>query len=666
MASIASNSAAGSSVIDSLLTSARWAGGSVSFGFTTSAGQYGGAYGYGETTKGFQALTSTQANGVRDALSQWAELINLKIVETGGESADLRIAASALPATAWAYTPSTIAEGGDVWFGTAKGYYTNPIDGTYAKITMIHELGHALGLNHPHQPVFGAGGSGFVADDGTGAALCPCCGGAAHGNGGNGGIGGNGEAALLSPLGANGNALDFGASAAASAIDAMAYTVMSYSSYAGDGRGGYTNGTYDYAQTPMIRDIAAIQHLYGANFATRSGDTVYSWNAATGEKFVNGQGQGAPGANKVFETLWDGGGRDTIDLSAYASKLSIDLSPGGWIHFGNSQVANLGNGQTAPGNVAMSLLYQGDQRSLIDNAVGGAGNDLIKGNLGNNVLIGGAGDDRIEGLGGHNILSGGTIGKELSYLGLDRGALISVIPATSGPDGADSLIGGNGNDIFIVQTGDDMLEGNGGLDTLVLDASLAELSLSGSAAKLVIGFGNAKITAGNLDFLATKDGIFAIGGSDAAADTASLATLRHDISLVYNAGLDRTIDTSGLAYWSGVLGKGGSLRDLASGIINADEFTSRFGNAKAMDDGAFVQVLYKNVLDRAGESAGLDYWTGTLSSGGMSRADVLVGFSLSAENRAAVDSLGKAQAGTAPGGVDLVAVTQAHWYDLWA
>ena len=28
--------------------------------------------------------------------------------------------------------------------------------------------------------------------------------------------------------------------------------------------------------------------------------------------------------------------------------------------------------------------------------------------------------------------------------------------------------------------------------------------------------------------------------------------------------------------------------------------------------------------------------------------------------------LGKAQAGTAPGGVDLVAVTQAHWYDLWA
>lgn len=58
------------------------------------------------------------------------------------------------------------------------------------------------------------------------------------------------------------------------------------------------------------------------------------------------------------------------------------------------------------------------------------------------------------------------------------------------------------------------------------------------------------------------------------------------------------------------------------------------------------RARHKNVLDRAGESAGLDYWTGTLSSRGMSRADVLVGFSLSAENRAAVHSLGKAQAGT--------------------
>lgn len=661
MASVVANSGTGSAVIDSLMTSARWADGSITFGFTTSASQYGASYGSGETTKGFQALSASQMAGARDALSSWAELINLKITETSGSAADIRIAASSLPATAWAYTPGSFAEAGDVWMGTSRGYYTNPVDGNYAKVTFLHEIGHALGLNHPHQPVIGSGGSGYVADDGTGSAVCPCCGGMIHGDGA-----GFSASAAVTPEAANGNPLDFGTTGPYNAIDAMAYTVMSYSSYAGDGRGGYTNGTWDYAQSPMVRDIAAIQHLYGANFQTRGDNTVYSWSAATGEQFVNGQGQGAPGGNKVFETIWDGGGRDTIDLSNYASKLAIDLSPGGWINFGTSQLANLGNGQTAPGNVAMSLLFEGDQRSLIENAIGGAGNDVIKGNASNNVLIGGAGDDRIEGLDGHNILAGGTIGNELSYLGLDRGAYISVVPSINGHDGTDVLIGGNGNDIFVVQTGNDTVQGSGGINTLVLDTTLATLKFTGSAASFVIAYGDAKITASDVDFLATSDGIFAIAGSDAGVDAAKAAGFRQDIALVYNAGLDRSIDTSGLAYWSGGRGNGGSLRDLASGIINADEFAKLFGNPNGMNDTAFVQVLYKNVLDRNGESAGIDYWTGTLASGSQSRADVLVGFSLSAENRTAVESYSKGQAEVSTSSVDLVAVTQTQWHDMWA
>lgn len=660
MASVVANSATGSAVIDSLMTSARWAG-NVTFGFTTSASQYSASYGSGETTKGFQALSSNQAAAARDAISSWAELTNLKITETSGGTADIKIAASSLPATAWAYTPGSSAEAGDVWMGTSKNYFSNPVDGNYAKLTFIHELGHALGLNHPHQPVIGAGGGGYVADDGTGNAVCPCCGGMIHGAG----VGIEAHASV-SPAAANGNALDFGTNGAYSAIDAMAYTVMSYSSYAGDGRGGYTNGTWDYAQSPMIRDIAAIQHLYGANFETRAGNTVYSWSATSGEKFINGMGQGAPGGNKVFETIWDGGGRDTIDLSNYTSKLTIDLAPGGWINFGNSQLANLGAGQTAPGNVAMSLLFEGDQRSLIENAIGGSGNDLIKGNVADNVLIGGAGDDRIEGIGGHNILAGGTIGNELSYLGLDRGAYISFVPSINGNDGNDTLLGGNGNDIFVVQTGNDIVQGNGGINTLVLDTTLAGLKISGSAANFVITYGDVKITTSDIDFLATKDGIFAVAGSDAGVDSAKAAALRQDISLVYNAGLDRAIDTSGLAYWSNMLNSGGSLRDLASGIISADEFAKLFGNPKSMSDTDFVQVLYKNVLDRAGEAGGISYWSNTLSSGANSRADVLVGFSLSAENKAAVASHSSGQSDATTPSIDLVAVTQTHWQDMWA
>ncbi len=153
----------------------------------------------------------------------------------------------------------------------------------------------------------------------------------------------------------------------------MAYTVMSYSSYAGDGRGGLYQ--WHLGLCPVSHDPRHCNDPASLRCQLRNTGWQHRLflECPTGEKFINGVGQGAPGGNKVFETIWDGGGRDTIDLSNYASKLTIDLAPGGWINFGNSQVANLGAGQTAPGNVAMSLLFEGDQRSLIENAIGGSG-----------------------------------------------------------------------------------------------------------------------------------------------------------------------------------------------------------------------------------------------------------------------------------------------------
>jgi serralysin len=647
------NTASTSALIDDLLSTTRWSGESVTFGFTKSGSDYASNYGWGEPTKGYQALSANQMTAMSDAVGAWSELIDLKFVETGGAVADIRIAASTAPVTAWAYTPGNSEEAGDVWVGTSRGYFSNPKDGNYAKMTFIHELGHSLGLGHPHEKKLLTGSGNFVADDGLEGAICPCCAGQVHSS-----------AADLAANYFDGSAL--GADGTSQAIDAMSYSVMSYSSFAGDGRGGYTNGTWDYAQTPMLRDIAAIQYLYGANYNTRSGDTVYSWDAKTGEKSINGVGQGAPGGNKVFEALWDGGGRDTINLSNYESNLKIDLAPGGWSNFGTSQVANLGAGQTAPGNVALAFLHEGDQRALFENALGGSGNDNIKGNVADNVLLGGAGDDRIEAIDGNNILAGGSIGNELAYLGLDRSAYISFVPATDGDDGFDVLIGGNGNDIFVAGDGTDTVSGNGGLNTLVIDTSLDLLQINGSASSFSVIAGNSKISATGIDFLATQDGIFAIAGSNAGIDAAQAANLRQEISLVYNAGLDRKIDVGGLAYWSKELVDGGSLKDLAAGLINADEFAQLFGKPGDMSDTSFVQVLYNNVLKREGEEAGVNHWVDTLASGTNERADVLVGFSLSDENRSAVASYANAELDTSTTGVDLVAVTQSEWLDIWA
>jgi Ca2+-binding RTX toxin-like protein len=207
--------------------------------------------------------------------------------------------------------------------------------------------------------------------------------------------------------------------------DSLEYTVMSYRSYVGGSTtGGYMNETWGYAQSLMMYDIAAVQHMYGANYATNGGNSTYSWNATTGEMAINGVGQGAPGGNKIFLTIWDGGGNDTYDLSNYSTNLKVDLRPGEFTKTSTAQLAKLhwDGSKVAVGNIANALLYQGDTRSLIENAVGGSGNDSLTGNDGINLLRGGAGSDTLYGLGGGDSLDGAA--------------------------GADTLSGGTGTDIF--------------------------------------------------------------------------------------------------------------------------------------------------------------------------------------------------------------------------
>ncbi|PJN92662.1 protease, partial [Amaricoccus sp. HAR-UPW-R2A-40] len=93
------------------------------------------------------------------------------------------------------------------------------------------------------------------------------------------------------------------------------------------------------------------------------------------------------GANRIFATIWDGGGYDTYDLSSYTTNLSIDLSPGGYSSFSAAQKAYLGggpNGGYARGNIFNALQYGNDTRSLIEAAIGGSGNDTMIGNVADN------------------------------------------------------------------------------------------------------------------------------------------------------------------------------------------------------------------------------------------------------------------------------------------
>src|SRR3546814_8404625 len=145
----------------------------------------------------------------------------------------------------------------------------------------------------------------------------------------------------------------------------------------------------DVCSSDLIR---ALQHLYGADFTTNNGNTVYSWNPLNGQTLVDGAVAISPGGNRIFATIWDGGGVDTYDLSAHSTNLNIDLRPGQHSTFSSTQLAHLGGGNDARGNLFNALQFNGDARSLIENANGGSGNDTIRGNAANNVLAGGAGN----------------------------------------------------------------------------------------------------------------------------------------------------------------------------------------------------------------------------------------------------------------------------------
>jgi serralysin len=187
-------------------------------------------------------------------------------------------------------------------------------------------------------------------------------------------------------------------------LDSTEFTVMSY------------NETLTSPQTYMQYDIAALQKMYGADFTTNGGDTVYKWNPQTGETYVNGVGQGIPYSNKVFLTVWDGNGNDTYDMSNYNGDMSINLAPGKASRFSMAQLGQKKYGVYVDGNVYNAFQYEGDPRSLIENAKAGSGNDTVRGNVARNVLWGNEGNDTLLGFEGHDTLHGGA-GDDIVYGG---------------------------------------------------------------------------------------------------------------------------------------------------------------------------------------------------------------------------------------------------------
>lgn len=429
----------GNKNVDAVLIGSQWNSGiyqSFFYSFYSSAAQYGAGYDIDAQVAGTQAITgfsqfnAAQQAGARYAMALISGYTNANFTEVaGGSYADFRFGNSTYPGSAFANFPSSLAQAGDMWFNLSQPFYSTAGIGNWGLATIMHELGHSLGLKHGH-------------DDYTALNL---------------------QSYLTSP-GAR-----FGSQAIDSNLDGQPYSLMTYRgaigspiSFQGDG--------FNQPQTYMALDIAALQYMYGADFSSsqaNAGDSVYEFSTATGQMFINGVGQGQPTGNVVFRTVWDGGGNDTYYLANYSTPMDLDLNPGGWMVFdydaagGFLQRANnqpLSGGPVyAPGNVANAYLYQGNTASLIENVVSGTANDFITSNVKANNVNGNVGNDWIS----YRLSTAGVIvdlGADLSWDGSVNDVLLNI----------ESALGSDHNDTFYAVKGEqNNINGwNGGGDTV--------------------------------------------------------------------------------------------------------------------------------------------------------------------------------------------------------
>ena len=167
------------------------------------------------------------------------------------------------------------------------------------------------------------------------------------------------------------------------ANDSWATTVMSYFSQTENSYFSGLGFDRNYLVTPMVADMVAMSMLYGLSTTTRTGDTVYGFNSNAGGVYV------ASGALTFAYTIIDSGGTDTLDYSGYTVAQRIDLNPEAFSNIGGDR-----------GNVAIA------RGTIIENAIGGSGADVIIGNSAANVLTGGAGIDTLTGGAGNDTFRG--------------------------------------------------------------------------------------------------------------------------------------------------------------------------------------------------------------------------------------------------------------------
>ena len=236
------------------------------------------------------------------------------------------------------------------------------------------------------------------------------------------------------------------------------HTIMAYPEAWNDKVGSGANNVTDKPTTLMINDILALHYLYGANYEWATGDDLYHF------------GGRASADDVLHETIWDAGGIDEFSWQGQSQIARINLNQGSLSYFGAISSLDspfLTDGHFGEGTGIVGIAYN----TIIENATGGEGDDVLIANDVANQLDGGAGADAAS-----YEASDEAVTVDLSDESAERGGdaagdRLTNIENLIGSDFDDTLIGDEGDNILEGRQGADSLDGRAGFDTASYKAS---------------------------------------------------------------------------------------------------------------------------------------------------------------------------------------------------
>ncbi len=134
---------------DDLNTGYTWGTNNLTFKFLTSLPSYYSPN--DDESNNFQAFNTQMKTATRSILDMLETFTNVHFTEvTGSTSSQITFGQATLPTSvgAWAYYPGVSSYSGDVWTNNYYSATTTPAEGNYGFYTLMHEIGHALGLQH--------------------------------------------------------------------------------------------------------------------------------------------------------------------------------------------------------------------------------------------------------------------------------------------------------------------------------------------------------------------------------------------------------------------------------------------------------------------------------------------------------------------------------------